>query len=172
MDNPDDPEFPDPATFYDSSPYTGPWTAAEEKAQAVYLGSGDRYYRYLANKCCPFIYYERMREVPGALDRIGQANRDYDAVVRYMERRILLPALRQAQGAVSLSNREERGVQWNYRGRPRVLFAFQDFEHALPALRAATDVTAGRRLSGLHGALRAQKGHTYLLEVGAAWWPF
>lgn len=158
LDDPEHPVCPAPETFYDSSPYTGPWYEASEKAQAAYLGGGDNYYRFLANKCCVFIYYERVREIPGALDRIAQANHDYNAVVRYMDRRILLP--------------EDRGVQWNCQGKPRALFAFRDFEHGVPDLHSATDVTTGQRLNDLSGRLRAQKGHTYLLEMKAAWWPF
>ncbi len=150
MDDPESPVFPDPNTFYDTSPYTGPWYPEAEKAQAKYLGSEDHYYRYLANKSCVFIYYDAVRDVPGALDRIGQANRDYDAVVSYLERRVVLP--------------DDRGIQWNCNGKPKVLFTFQDFELRLPNLSQAIDVTTGRKLSGLHGTLRAEKGHTYLFD--------
>jgi hypothetical protein len=153
MDDPDNPVFPDPATFYDSSPYLGPWYESAEKIMATYLGSGDHYYRYLANKCCPFIYYDAVLKIPGALDRIGQANRDYNAVVAFMERRLLLP--------------EDRGVQWNCQGKPKVLFAFQAFSFSAPGLHRAQDVATGRKLTKLQGALQAQKGHTYLLDMGA-----
>jgi len=151
MDDPDNPVFPDPATFYDSSPYFGPWYESAEKIMATYLGSGDHYYRYLANKCCPFIYYDAVLKIPGALGRIGQANRDYNAVVPFMERRLLL--------------REDRGVQWNCQGKPKVLFAFQDFSFSAPGLRGAKDVTTGRPAGLQRGALPARQGHTYLLEV-------
>ena len=158
MADPERPEFPDPATFYDSSPYCGPWAGQKEQIQAAYIGGGDHYYRYLANKCCPFIYYERILEVPGAIERVARANHDYNAVVRYMQRRILLP--------------DDKGVQWNHRGRPKVLFAFEDFDYAVDGLRSARDVTTGRRLRRLGGTLKAQKGHTYLLTTGRSWWPF
>jgi hypothetical protein len=150
MDDPENPTFPDPNTFYDTSPYTGPWYPEAEKTQAAHLGRGDHYYRYLANKCCVFIYYDAAKAVPGALETIGRANRDYNAVVAYMQRRILLP--------------EDRGVQWNFGGKPKVLFAFTDFDLSLPGLRSAADVTTGRRLTGLRRTLKAQKQHTYLLD--------
>jgi hypothetical protein len=145
------PVFPDPAMLYDTSPYTGPGIDIEERVHAEHLGKADNYYRYLANKCCVFVYYEAVREVPGALERIAQANRDYNAVVQHMQRRVLLP--------------DGQGVEWRSAGGPKVLFAFADFAYRLPTLVAAEDVTTGRQLRGLHGVLQAEKTHTYILST-------
>lgn len=144
------PVFPAPETSYDTSPYYGPASAQDEVMYAQYLGSGDHYYRYLANKCCPFIYYERMQEVPGALERVAAANRDYNAVVQYMERRLLLP--------------EGHGVLWLYQGKPRVLFAFTAGNVALPGVVTATEVRSGRNIA-CSGRLRLSPATTYLLQA-------
>ncbi len=143
------PVFPDPQTVYDTSPYYGPASAQDEETYARYLGSEDHYYRYLANKCCPFIYYERVKKVPGALERIARANREYNAVVQYMDRRILLPS--------------DQGVLWEHQGKPKVVFSFKEGELKLPGLVAATAVSSGKRISG--GTLKLSPTCTYLLEA-------
>ena len=145
----DGPAFPAPDTFYDSSPYYGPASAQDEAVYARYLGGEDHYYRYLANKCCPFIYYEGVKEIPGALDRVARANRDYNAVVRYMERRVLLP--------------DDQGVLWQCEGRPKVLFAFRAGELSLPGVALATEVGSGRKLP-VSGKLKVSATTTYLLQ--------
>lgn len=145
----EDPAFADPATLEDCSPYTGPGSGPGTEAKAAHLAEGDHYYRLLAHKCCVFVYRDAYRELPGALERIGQANRDYNAVVNWMQRRVVLP--------------DDQGVQWNSQGVAKVLFAFNDFQYQLPGLEWATDVTTGQQLDGLNGVLRAKKQHTYLL---------
>jgi len=149
--DPKHPAFADPVTLEDCSPYTGPGSGPGTETKAAYLAEGDHYYRLLANKCCVFVFRDAFRNMPGALERIGQANRDYNAVIASMQRRVLLP--------------DDQGVQWDSEGIPKVLFAFCDFEYRLPGLETASDVTTGRRLDALAGALRAEKQHTYLLRV-------
>jgi hypothetical protein len=144
------PTFPTPETVYDTSPYYGPASAQDEDVYARYLGGDDHYYRYLANKCCPFIYYERVREVPGALERIGRANRDYNAVVAYMDRRVLLP--------------DDQGVLWQYQGKPKVLFAFTAGALRLPGVTLATEVATGRK-QPVSGSLKVKAATTYLLQA-------
>lgn len=149
--DPQNPVFADPVTLVDSSPYTGPGSGPGTEIKASYLGEADHYYRLLANKCCVFVYHDAFRDMAGPLERIGRANRDYNAVVDSMQQRVLLP--------------DDHGVQWNCQGVPKVLFAFGDFDYRLRGLEAASDMTAGRRLDGLKGVLRAEKQHTYLLRV-------
>lgn len=149
--DPQQPVFADPVTLENCSPYTGPGSGPGTETKAAYLAEGDHYYRLLANKCCVFVYHDAFRKQPDALERIGQANRDYNAAVDSMQRRVLLP--------------DDQGVQWNCQGVAKVLFAFRSFDYRLSGLEAATDVTTGRRLDGLAGALPAEKQHTYLLRV-------
>jgi hypothetical protein len=145
------PAFADPATLENCSPYSGPGSGPGTEAKAAYLAEGDHYYRLLANKCCVFVYHDAFCDQPGALERIGRANRDYNAVVASMQRRVVLPG--------------DQGVQWDCDGVPAVLFALSDFDYRLPNLVAASDVTTGRRIDALSGALSAEKQHTYLLRM-------
>jgi hypothetical protein len=151
--DPQQPVFADPVTLADCSPYTGPGSGPGTEIKAAYLGQHDHYYRLLANKCCVFVFHDAFRSMPGALDRIGQGNRDYNAVVGSMQRRVLLS--------------DDRGVQWNCENVPKVLFAFRPFEYCLPGLESALDVTTGRRLDALGGVLHAEKQHTYLITATA-----
>jgi len=115
-----EPTWPAPDEFADTSPYLGGWREEREIRLAEGLMEGDRYFRYLANKCVPFVYWRRFRDRPEWHAKLTQANRAYNAVVSFMDKRQLLP--------------DDKGVVWTSAdGRTRVLFAFEPQRLDAPA---------------------------------------
>jgi len=105
------PNWPAAEEFADTSPYAGEWKEGMELRLAEGLMQGDRYFRYIANKCIPFIYWRRFRDHSSWIEKTGAANKAYNAVVQFMDKRKLLP--------------EDKGVLWTSDdGKVEVVFAF------------------------------------------------
>jgi hypothetical protein len=112
------------------------------------------YYRMLANLCCPILDLGHFGKDTTALEMIGQANRDFNAVADLMQvRRLLGP----------------RGVEWSSPAG-RAVFSFQDFAYTVPrGLSVLQDVTAGQPVP-VPGSRRVKlaRYHTYRLTTGQA----
>ncbi len=118
LDSPE-PSWPAPEELVDTSPYSGSWREEHEVRVAEGMAERDRYFRYLANKCVPFIYWRRFRDQPKWQEKIAAANHAYYAAVEFMDTRQLLP--------------DGKGVLWTSAdGRVQVMFAFRDQEMSVP----------------------------------------
>lgn len=104
------------------------------------------YYRMLANYCCPILDLGHFGDDSAALDRIAQANRDFNAVCDLMQVRHL---------------RDAHGVEWSAPGG-RALFVYEAMGYALPpGLGKVRDVTVGKAVTVTKGQARLLPYHTY-----------
>ena len=152
LDSPD-PTGPDPITRYGVSGYLSQrGNEAQDSAINEVITRGDYYYRCLANKSPCWVSWPTFSKTPSVHAEIGQANRDYNQVVEWMQYRRTLP--------------DDRGVEWtNAEGETRVLFAYRHARHTCPGLTTAHDVTADQAVNIADGSFVAEPCHTYRLTV-------
>jgi hypothetical protein len=104
------------------------------------------YYRMLANYCCPILDLGHFGVDVAAIERIAQANRDFNAVCDLMQVRHLVGT---------------RGVEWTAPAG-RAVFAFEPMQYALPpGLSKVRDVTTGQPVTAAKGQARLEPYHTY-----------
>ncbi len=153
IDSPN-PGGPDPMTRHGVSGYmshTG--NEAQDRAANEVVTRGDYYYRSLACKSPCWVSWPTFGDTPEVHEKIGQANRDYCAVVEQMQYRRTLP--------------DDAGVEWtNANDRSRVLFSFADARYECDGLRSAWDVTADEAMEIVGGGFVPQPTHTYKIEAG------
>lgn len=150
LDSPD-PNWPVPEDFVDTSPYTGSWSTDNEVRLAEGLAEGDRYFRYLANKCAPLIYWRRFRDRADWLQKLATANLAYDSVVQHLDQRQLLP--------------DDRGVKWiSADGQTRVFFAYRAQSLAVPAGAKLLRMPEMKPASVSNGSCQLEAGSVWLLR--------
>lgn len=146
------PSWPAPDELYDTSPYVGGWKEEYEIRLAEGFVRDGWYFRALANKCVPFVYWRRFRDRPEWQQKLRPANRVYNAVVPYMHRRRLLA--------------DQAGVLWTSAdGETQVVFAFRSHDLELPGRHQALlapDLESVRPITA--GRLRLEPGKTYLVR--------
>ncbi len=126
------------------------------------------YYRSIANKSFPMLpvkyvlwtyEYRAINLFPGLMKQVRQANVDWAAVQDLMVRRRLIGAEDDPW--------QDVGVEWTKpEAAERALFAYGQFDYALPAGATVTDVTAGRKLD-CRDTLRTETCHTYRIATTA-----
>lgn len=147
------PTGPDPMTRYGVSGYLGQrGNEKQDRAINDVITRGDYYYRCLANKAPCWLSWPTFSHTPDVHAKIGQANRDYNQVVRWMKYRRMLP--------------DDRGVEWtNLEDRTRVLFSYRKGRYTCPGMTAAYDVTADQAVEVAGEGFMAEPSHTYRLTV-------
>ncbi len=144
---------PDPMTRYGLSNYIG-HELDEKRNQVVndVITGGDYYYRSLANKAPAWVVWLPFEQTPERHEKVGQANRDYTAVVDLMTWRHTLP--------------DDNGVWWDGPdGADDVLFAYRQFRHQVDGLISAIDVTSGEDVPVTENAFMAEAMHTYRVKL-------
>jgi len=153
---PEDWETFRPETLYKEGLYLQqPWGKSswphEITDMGRFLADPDKcyYYRMLANFCCPILDMGHFGTDKAAMQRIAQANHDFNAVSDLMQRRHLL---------------SDRGVEW-ISPAGRAIFAFAEMNYAVPLdIQSVEDVTAKEEVSSPKGrSIKLQKYHTYRL---------
>jgi hypothetical protein len=147
-----EPSWPAAEELADTSPYNGGWTENEEICVARGLAGEGRYFRYLANKCVPFIYWPRVAARADWQEALAGANHAYNAVVEFMETRELLP--------------NDEGVQWTSAdGKVKAIFAFKNLSAAVAGGMRAYSVPDLRPIDAApEKRLSAKAGKVYLIR--------
>ncbi|NUQ61479.1 MAG: hypothetical protein HUU20_03260, partial [Pirellulales bacterium] len=114
-----------PETLYKCGLYLQ--QAGDASKMSAFLSDPRRrpYYRMLANLCCPILDPGHFGLDRRSLERIGQANRDFNAVADLMQVRRLL---------------DFKGVEWSS-AEGRAVFAFDTIDYPVPPGMALCDVT-------------------------------
>lgn len=108
------------------------------------------YYRYLANKACPMINHAYLNETEK--NEISQANKDYNAVLSYMDKRSVL-----------FNN---SGILWYDReSNTQILFSYTEFSYNTDSeITRVFDITNNTVQEIINGSFLTQQNHTYLLQ--------
>ena len=108
------------------------------------------YYRFIANKACPMINYAYLNDTEK--DNISQANKDYNAVSSYMDKRHVL------------SN--DTGILWyDNESTTQVLFAYNESSYTLEGgITEVFDITSNTVVEINSGSFTTQPKHTYTLQ--------
>jgi len=136
-----------PETFYKAAPYLqDPQVPGNTTPQFLSDRKRRFYYRWLANLCCPIVDLGQLGNDWDSINRLGEANRDFNAVCDLMETRHLLG---------------HKGVEWQSR-KGRAVFVFEEMDYTVPTGLKLRDVTTGQlvRVPATR-RVRLEKFHTY-----------
>lgn len=150
LDTPE-PVWPQPHEFYDTSPYIGPQGEPQETRLAKGLIDERRYFRYVANKCVPFVCWRALRNRLDWQRKVGEVNRAFNSVVPFMFRRRLLPA--------------RAGIEWTSAdGKIRVVFSFRDGTVRVPANARVWEMPSHKLVPVRMRQFHCQQDKVYLIQ--------